>query len=61
MPLIIQENFTAKLLEMLRTGELDAAIMAEPFPTPAWRWRRCTTSPSWRRCPSRTRSPRRKT
>jgi len=32
MPLIIQENFTAKLLEMLRTGELDAAIMAEPFP-----------------------------
>lgn len=32
MPLILQENFTAKLLEMLRTGELDAAIMAEPFP-----------------------------
>jgi len=32
MPLIIQENFTAKLLEMLRTGDLDAAIMAEPFP-----------------------------
>jgi LysR family transcriptional regulator, hydrogen peroxide-inducible genes activator len=32
MPLILQENFTVKLLEMLRTGELDAAIMAEPFP-----------------------------
>jgi len=32
MPLVLQENFTAKLLEMLRTGELDAAIMAEPFP-----------------------------
>jgi len=32
MPLILQENFTARLLEMLRTGELDAAIMAEPFP-----------------------------
>ncbi|MDZ5458131.1 LysR substrate-binding domain-containing protein [Azohydromonas lata] len=32
MPLILQENFTAKLLEMLRTGELDCAIMAEPFP-----------------------------
>jgi LysR family hydrogen peroxide-inducible transcriptional activator len=32
MPLMLQENFTAKLLEMLRTGELDAAIMAEPFP-----------------------------
>jgi LysR family transcriptional regulator, hydrogen peroxide-inducible genes activator len=32
MPLMIQENFTAKLLEMLRSGDLDAAIMAEPFP-----------------------------
>ena len=32
MPLVLQENFTARLLEMLRTGELDCAIMAEPFP-----------------------------
>lgn len=32
MPLLLQENFTAKLLEMLRTGDLDCAIMAEPFP-----------------------------
>ena len=32
MPLILQENFTAKLLDMLRMGELDCAIMAEPFP-----------------------------
>ena len=32
MPLILQENFTAKLLEALRTGEIDCAIMAEPFP-----------------------------
>ncbi|MBU1442231.1 MAG: LysR family transcriptional regulator [Gammaproteobacteria bacterium] len=32
MPLVLQENFTAKLLEMLRTGEIDCAIMAEPFP-----------------------------
>jgi LysR family hydrogen peroxide-inducible transcriptional activator len=32
MPLVLLENFTAKLLEMLRTGELDCAIMAEPFP-----------------------------
>jgi LysR family hydrogen peroxide-inducible transcriptional activator len=31
MPLILQENFTARLLDMLRTGELDCAIMAEPF------------------------------
>jgi LysR family transcriptional regulator, hydrogen peroxide-inducible genes activator len=32
MPLMLQENFTARLLEMLRTGELDCAILAEPFP-----------------------------
>ena len=32
MPLMLQENFTAKLLEMLRSGELDCAVMAEPFP-----------------------------
>jgi LysR family hydrogen peroxide-inducible transcriptional activator len=32
MPLMLQENFTSKLLEMLRTGELDCAILAEPFP-----------------------------
>jgi LysR family transcriptional regulator, hydrogen peroxide-inducible genes activator len=32
MPLLLQENFTARLLDMLRTGELDCAIMAEPFP-----------------------------
>ena len=32
MPLMLHENFTVKLLEMLRTGELDVAIMAEPFP-----------------------------
>ena len=32
MPLMLQENFTVKLLEMLRAGEVDCAIMAEPFP-----------------------------
>jgi len=32
MPLILQENFTVKLLEMLRTGEIDVAVLAEPFP-----------------------------
>ena len=32
MPLMLQENFTVKLLDMLRTGDLDCAIMAEPFP-----------------------------
>ena len=33
MPLILQENFTTRLIEQLRQGELDAAIMALPFPT----------------------------
>lgn len=32
MPLILQETYTVSLLEMLRNGELDCAIMAEPFP-----------------------------
>ena len=32
MPLILQENFTVKLLEMLRTGDIDCALLAEPFP-----------------------------
>ena len=32
MPLVLQENFTSRLLEMLRSGELDCAILAEPFP-----------------------------
>jgi len=32
MPLMLQENFTTRLLDMLRTGELDCAILAEPFP-----------------------------
>jgi len=32
MPLLLHENFTARLLELLRSGELDCAIMAEPFP-----------------------------
>jgi LysR family hydrogen peroxide-inducible transcriptional activator len=32
MPLILQENFTVKLMDLLRQGELDAAIMALPLP-----------------------------
>jgi LysR family hydrogen peroxide-inducible transcriptional activator len=32
MPLVLQENFTTKLIEQLRQGELDAAIMALPLP-----------------------------
>ena len=32
MPLLLQEQLTVRLLDMLRNGELDAAILAEPFP-----------------------------
>ncbi len=32
MPLILQENFTVKLLESLRQGDLDVALLADPFP-----------------------------
>jgi len=32
MPLMLHENLTVKLLDMLRTGDLDCAILAEPFP-----------------------------
>ena len=32
MPLMLQENLTAKLLDQLRVGEIDCAILAEPFP-----------------------------
>jgi LysR family hydrogen peroxide-inducible transcriptional activator len=32
MPLMLQENFTVRLLEQLRLGEIDCAILAEPFP-----------------------------
>ena len=31
MPLSLMENFTHKLLEQLRQGDLDCAILAEPF------------------------------
>jgi len=31
MPLMLTENFTHKLLEQLRQGEIDCAILAEPF------------------------------
>ncbi|MGL4576853.1 MAG: LysR substrate-binding domain-containing protein [Burkholderiaceae bacterium] len=32
MPLLLQENFTVKLIELLREGEIDCAIMALPLP-----------------------------
>ena len=32
MPLLLQENFTVRLIELLRQGEIDCAIMALPLP-----------------------------
>jgi LysR family hydrogen peroxide-inducible transcriptional activator len=32
MPLLLNENFTLKLVELLRNGEIDVAIMALPLP-----------------------------
>lgn len=32
MPLLLQENYTVRLLEFLRQGEIDAAIVALPLP-----------------------------
>ncbi|MFM0203067.1 hydrogen peroxide-inducible genes activator [Paraburkholderia fungorum] len=32
MPLMLQENYTIKLIELLKQGEIDVAIMALPFP-----------------------------
>ena len=34
MPLVIQENYTAKLAEALKRGEIDVAIIALPFDEP---------------------------
>lgn len=39
MPLILEENYTARLAEMLKRGEVDAIIVADPFEeagTVAW-------------------------
>ena len=32
-PLFLEENFTVRLLEMLRQGVLDCAVLADPFPS----------------------------
>lgn len=34
MPIVIEENFTVKLLEKLKSGQLDAVIIALPFDEP---------------------------
>lgn len=32
MPLMIQESYTVRLIDMLKSGDIDVAIMAEPLP-----------------------------
>ena len=32
MPLLLTENFTVKLVDLLKNGEIDVAIMALPLP-----------------------------
>ena len=34
MPLLIQENYTAKLGEMLKNGDIDLVLLSEPFSEP---------------------------
>ncbi len=34
MPLVIQENYTSRLAELLKAGELDAIVVALPFEAP---------------------------
>jgi len=36
MPLLLQENFTVRLLELLRQGDIDVAVLAEPFADPGF-------------------------
>ena len=55
MPLMLQENYTLKLIELLKQGEIDVAIMALPFPETGLMLRRCTTSRSSSRCRRATR------
>ena len=58
MPLMLQENFTVRLLEMPTPRAWDCTVLRALSPTPAWRSRRSTTSPSWSRCRAITRWPR---
>jgi LysR family hydrogen peroxide-inducible transcriptional activator len=57
MPLMLQENFTVKLLEMLRTGEIDCAILAEPFPDTGLAMAPLYDEPFMAAVPSTTRWP----
>ena len=52
MPLMLQENFTVKLLEMLRNGEIDCVILAEPFPDAGLAVAALYDEPFWAAVPS---------
>ncbi len=52
MPLMLQENFTVRLLEMLRAGEIDCAILAEPFPDTGLATAALYDEPFWAAVPS---------
>ena len=52
MPLMLQENFTTRLLEMLRAGEIDCAIMAEPFPDSGMASAALYNEPFWAAVPA---------
>ena len=51
MPLVLQENFTARLLELLRAGEIDCAILAEPFPDTGFATAALYDEPFWAALP----------
>ena len=53
MPLVLQEQFTANLLDMLRTGEIDCAIMAEPFSDTGLALAPLYDEPFWAAMPSK--------
>lgn len=52
MPLILQENFTVRLLEQLRLGEIDCAILAEPFPEAQLSTQALYDEPFWAAVPA---------
>ena len=53
MPLVLHEQFTTNLLEMLRTGEIDCAIMAEPFADTGLALAPLYDEPFWAAMPSK--------
>jgi len=57
MPLILQENFTVKLLEMLRAASSTVRFWPNPSWMQAWPPRLCTMNRSWLPCRAHTSWP----